>query len=104
MSDTNAADVLARELFIRSQGWAEWPTLEQFQADAPAIVEVIHDWALRTLAGTLGDFVDAHEAILRLTRDSAIAYDDYSPVVQRAIDRAEKWDAERRALDREARA
>ena len=32
------ARVLAEEVFIRSQGWSEWPTLEEIQRDAPGIV------------------------------------------------------------------
>ena len=35
------AAVLAQEVFIRSQGWSEWPTLAEIQADAPAIVSAL---------------------------------------------------------------
>lgn len=32
------AQVLTEEVFIRSQGWSQWPTLEEIRADAAAIV------------------------------------------------------------------
>lgn len=35
------ADVLAQEVFIRSQGWSEWPTLDEIKEDAPSIVQAM---------------------------------------------------------------
>ena len=35
------ADVLAQEVFIRSQGWSQWPTLDEIKADALDIIAAL---------------------------------------------------------------
>lgn len=63
-----------------------------------------HDgqWAMRTLAATLADTVDAYEAVLWLAKDRDIDWDAAPAAVLRGLDHAEAWDAERRAVEKEA--
>lgn len=61
------------------------------------------DWAMRTLAATLADTVDAYEAVLWLAKDRDVDWDAAPAAVLRGLDHAEAWDAERRAVAKETR-
>jgi hypothetical protein len=37
------AEVLAQEMFIRSQGWSAWPTLDELRDDASGIIDALGD-------------------------------------------------------------
>lgn len=74
--ESKLADVLAREMFIRSQGWSEWPTLEELQADAPKIITALGE------ATSWGGFNAWDEGTKRVTKvmlDSMKRAGDFAP-------------------------